>query len=88
MIETEYSVTEWADEVEVRVQLSCTDPCFSLATRVFSQRSATFALACVVDHVVVGDQKPSEPKKKKKEIGNRARLVAGAGSRNETAPLS
>ena len=67
MIEIEYSMTEWADKVEVRVQLSCANPYFSLAARVFSQHSATFALACIVNHVVVGDWKPSEPKKKKRD---------------------
>ena len=52
-----YPVTEWADEVEVRIQLARVDPRFSPSTRESPQRNPAFVATCVVvSHVVARDR--------------------------------
>ena len=52
-IKAVYSVTERADEVELRVKTAYGDSFFSLATRGFSESIAALALTGLVSHAVV-----------------------------------
>ena len=64
IVQAVHSVTVWTDKVQLRIQLTHTNPCFPLVMREFLQLGATFVLTWLGDHVVgrseaaTGDSSP------------------------------
>ena len=58
VVEAVYAIAEGANEVKFGVEVTLSNPLFSLVAREFSQCLATLVFARSVNHGVVGDRQP------------------------------